>query len=73
MYNWNKKINNWYIMKKKGAFFKLCKNVTMKNDAKVLQKTDGVFVTFLFSFYKKILGNNGKLEKHEHSLAHTVK
>jgi len=44
----------------------------MKNDAKILQKTGGVFITVSFSPYKKALGKNGKLEKHEHSSAHTV-
>lgn len=42
----------------------------MENDAKVLQKTGGVFINVLS--YKKALGQSGKLEKHEHSPAYTV-
>jgi hypothetical protein len=44
----------------------------MKNYAKILQKTGGVFITVPFTSYKNALGKNGKLEKHEHSSAHTI-
>ncbi|KAF0756154.1 zinc finger protein 862-like, partial [Aphis craccivora] len=69
---WEKKYK-WlvYNEEKKGAFCKLCQNF-MKNDLKVLQKTGGVFITIPFTSYKNALGKNGKLEKHEHSSAHTV-
>ncbi|CAI6370206.1 unnamed protein product [Macrosiphum euphorbiae] len=60
-----------YNEEKKGAFCKLCQHF-MKNDLKVLQKTGGVFITVPFTSYKNALGKNGKLEKHEHSSAHTV-
>src|SRR5678815_4995590 len=56
---------------KGGAFCKLCQNF-MKNYANVLQKTGGVFITVPFTTFKKDLGKNGKLKKHEHSSAHTI-
>lgn len=70
--NWEQKYS-WLIYneEKGGAFCKLCENF-MKNDEKVLQKTGGVFITVPFTSFRKALGNNGKLEKHEHSSAHTV-
>jgi len=60
-----------YNEEKKGAFCKLYQHF-MKNEAKVLQKTGGEFITVQFISYKNDLGKNGKLEKHEHSSAHTV-
>ena len=64
---------NWleYSDEKGGAFCRLCQNF-MKNDAGVLQKTDGVFITVPFTLFEKALGKKGKLEIHEYSLAHTV-
>src|SRR5678815_4958710 len=54
-----------------GAFCKLCQNF-MKNYANVLQKTGTVFITVPFTTFKKALGKNGKLKKHEYSSAHTI-
>lgn len=54
-----------------GAFCKLCQ-IFMKNEPKVLQKTGGVFITVPFKSFKKALGKDGKLQKHEHSSAHTI-
>ncbi|BFZ04961.1 hypothetical protein BsWGS_08000 [Bradybaena similaris] len=70
--HWEEKYS-WleYSEGKGGAFCKLCKNY-MKNDAKVLQKSGGTFITVPFTCFKKALGKDGKLEKHDHSSAHTV-
>lgn len=53
-----------------GAFCKLCQNF-QKNDVNVLQKTGGVFITVPFTSFRKALGKDGKIEKHEHSSTHT--
>ncbi|GLV40243.1 hypothetical protein CBL_07161 [Carabus blaptoides fortunei] len=70
--NWEQKYT-WleYNEEKGGAFCKLCRNYK-KNDANILQKTSGVFITEPFRSFRKALGKNGKLEKHEHSSAHTI-
>ncbi|KAJ8705417.1 hypothetical protein PYW08_012463 [Mythimna loreyi] len=53
------------------AVCKLCQ-MFMKNKLKVLQKTGGVFITVPFKSFKKALGKDVKLQKHEHSSAHTI-
>ncbi|KAF5300621.1 hypothetical protein FQA39_LY11082 [Lamprigera yunnana] len=49
----------------------LCQ-IFIKNEAKVLQMTGGVFITVPFQSFKQALAKKGKLQKHEHSSAHTI-
>ncbi|KAF5295072.1 hypothetical protein FQA39_LY13223 [Lamprigera yunnana] len=69
---WEQK-NSWLVYEEEigSAFCRLCQ-IFMKNEAKVLQKTGGVFLTVPFKSFKKTLGKNCKLQKHEHSSAHTI-
>jgi hypothetical protein len=44
----------------------------MKNDARSVQKTGGVFITVPLTSFKNALRRIGKLEKHEHSSVHIL-
>jgi len=70
---YNKKWENdfpWlYFDVQRNGFCKLCEKHAV-NDSVLLTSTRGVFIKTPFNSYKKALGKDGKLNKHNNSASH---
>ncbi|KAL4119988.1 hypothetical protein QTP88_012738 [Uroleucon formosanum] len=71
---YNKKWENdfpwlYFDVQRNGAFCKLCEKHAV-NDSVLLKSTGGVFIKTPFNNFKKALGKDGKLNKHNDSASH---
>jgi len=59
----------YFDVQRNGAFCKLCEKHAV-NDSVLLTSTGGVFIKSPFNNFKKALGKDGKLFKHNNSATH---